>query len=122
MCKCNSHNVSVILQAAGKQLIPKTPLQPGKQFRNWISSTKLIPENLKSESADSKKNGVYTNFLEECARTSACFLVTRLRHSTELVQKNLFGWTFSLWVDFGGWIFLLFYEFKVYAKDRTAFL
>ena len=54
-----------------------------------------------------KNHRVHTNFFEKFARTFAFFPVTRVSNPTEIVQKNLFGWTFLFWVDFFGWIFLL---------------
>ena len=52
------------------------------------------------KSRNTKKHSVYTNFFEKFARTVAFFPVTRVRNPTEIVQKNLFRWTFLFWVDF----------------------
>ena len=43
-----------------------------------------------------KKHRVHTNFFERFARTFAFFSVTRVRNRTEIVQKNLFRWTFLI--------------------------
>ena len=57
-----------------------------------------------------KKHRVYTIFFEKFARTFAFFPMTRVRNPTEIVQMNLFRWTFFLGGgDFLGSIFLLWH-------------
>ena len=46
------------------------------------------------------KHRFHMNFFEKFARTFPYFPVKRVRNRMEIVQKNLFRWTFSL-----GWIF-----------------
>ena len=53
-----------------------------------------------------KKDRVWANFFEKFAWAFGSFLVTRVRHPAEIVQKYLFRWTFLFRVDFLGWIFL----------------
>ena len=57
-----------------------------------------------------KKHRVHANFFEKFGWTFAFFPVTRVRSRMEIVQKNLFRWTFLFWVDFFGWIFLPWFK------------
>ena len=56
------------------------------------------------KSRNTKIHHVHTNFFEKFARTFAFFPVTQVRNPKEIVQNR---WTFLFWVDFFGWIFLL---------------
>ena len=63
-----------------------------------------------------RQHRIYTNFFEKFARTFAFFPVTRIRNPTEIVQKNLFRWTFLFWEDLIGWFFLFWTEQSLYRN------
>ena len=51
-----------------------------------------------------QKNAVHTNFFGKFARTSPSCPVPQVRNPTDIVQRNLFRWTFYF-----GWIFFFFF-------------
>ena len=78
--------VKIRLGPRQKCLVLSDPLSSG---RNWSRGPNTHPQ-----SRNTKKKRVYTNVFEKFVQTFACYPVTRVRNPTEIVQKNLFRWTF----------------------------
>ena len=96
----------------GRWCFPKTLQKPGKPYlppKSFLCGSHFVGKEkfltgagrcmLSFSQKTPTKHRVHTNFFEKLARTSACLPMTRVRKPTEIVQKNLFRWTFLFSVD-----------------------
>ena len=80
-----------------------SPFWGGRGFQGAVLKLPLLEAHKPTQHPEiPKKNCVYANFFENFARNFAFFPVTRVRNTTEIVQKKnfsnelfYFGWIFS---------------------------
>ena len=83
----------------------------------WPNPPLEIPDKDPSKIPKYQKNTTFMRTFRKVRANLVFFPATRVRNPAEIVQKNLFRWTFRFWVDFWGWIFLLwFLTFERFAR------